>query len=74
MTVRDDLLQVVPIGEGNKAHAQDLHQRMGCWSLITVKRVLDELEDEGAVIKTVVPNGGTRRNFYYREGTERNAP
>lgn len=66
MSVRQKTLAATPIGRAHKASARSIWQRIGEWSVITIKHNLNELANAGIVVRTTEPTPTGIKHFYYR--------
>jgi hypothetical protein len=66
MPTKDDLLQIVPLGEENAVSSRLLWQQLGMWSLAGIRQRLNEMAAAGVIERKRVWRDAGEVSLYFR--------
>ena len=66
MTLEDDLLKIVPIGEENAVSGRLIWQQLGLWSPASVKARLKVMATAGQIQRKIGQQAGVEIILYFR--------
>ena len=66
MTIANDLLELVPIGEESAAPGLLLWKKLNMWSPASIKHNLQQMADKGVIERKRVRRGPHETNVYFR--------
>jgi DNA-binding PadR family transcriptional regulator len=66
MPTKDDLLEIVPIGEANALSSRLLWQQLGMWSLASIRARLNDMAAAGLIERKRVIRDERPTSLYFR--------
>lgn len=67
VTMIEDVLASVPVGEANAQGASDIWRRVGCWAKTTIRHELEKLAGAGAIRRAQRTIPGGFMQVYWRD-------
>ena len=67
MSLEDDLLRLLPIGEENAVSARMIWQQLGVWSVLSIRSRLNQMAAAGRIRRKEVKQASRSVFHYYRQ-------
>ena len=66
MSISNELLKLVPVGEENAVSGLLLWRQLGMWSAASIKHNLQQMAAEGLIERKRISRGPYETNLYFR--------